>query len=290
MQGAMNMVTNPIIDAFTTEIPILRDGEHPFPVDTRPDFGKTAIIGGIKTSLASRHELALMMQQDVVRLRQGVLETPRIVTASNGYVIATYHLSPRFRTLIDGADLVDADGMSLVFASRLFLKKPLIERAATTDFIEDASRLASENRIKFYFLGAKPGVADLAADKLRARHPGLQIVGTRDGYFDLADIDLIAKDINDSGAEILWLGMGSPVQEEVAYMLQARAKNLAWIRTCGGLFDHCSGTMPRANKLMQRVGLEWLHRAALEPRRLGRRYALTNPVALFHLLTKTRDI
>lgn len=284
------MVTTPIIDAFKREIPILRDGDDPFPVDSRPDYGKAAIIGGIKTSLASRHELAVMMQQDVARLRQGVLKTPRIVTASNGYVIATYHLSQRFRSLIDGADLVDADGMSLVFASRLFLDTPLVERAATTDFIEDASRTASKNSIKFYFLGAKPGIAALAADKLRTRHPGLQIVGTRDGYFDLADVDRIAQDIEASGAEVLWLGMGSPMQEEIAYMLQKRVHNLAWIRTCGGLFDHCSGTMPRASKIMQKLGLEWLHRAALEPTRLGRRYALTNPVALFHLLTKTRDI
>lgn len=257
------------------------------------DYSKTnrlAVIGGINTSLATRKQLAGMMLDDVLRVRDGRLQKPKVITASNGFVVAKYHLSPTFREMIRQADLVDADGMSLVFASRLFLHNPLQERAATTDFIEDACRVAAEHGIKFYFLGAKEGVAARAAKRMTARYPGLSIVRVRNGYFSDFEIDDIAEDIRASGAEIVWLGLGSPRQEDIALQLRDRLSGVAWIRTCGGLFDHCSGAVPRAPRLVQKMGLEWLHRVILEPGRLGWRYALTNPIAAYHLLTKTRDI
>lgn len=268
----------------------LRDVDASPAIDSGGEARHVALIGGIVTSLATRLELAHIMLSDVFRLRAGSLDRPRVITASNGFVVAQYHRSPAFRAMIDKADLIDADGMSLVFASRLFLRHPLRERTATTDFIEDACRTATEHGIKFYFLGAKQGVADRAADRLKAQFPGLSIVGTRNGYFTDDELDGIAADIAATGAEVVWLGLGSPRQEDVAYRLRDRLTGVAWIRTCGGLFDHCSGAVPRAPKLVQRLGLEWLHRVIIEPSRLGRRYVVTNPIAAYHLLTKTRDI
>ncbi len=190
---------------------------------------------------------------------------------------------------MDQADIVDADGMSIVFASWLFNKKPLAERVATTDFVLDASRMAEAHGIRFFFLGAVEGVAQAAATNLQKLCQNLQIVGIRNGYFTEAQEAEICDEINRSGADVLWVGMGSPIQEGFAVRNRERLKNLTWIRTCGGLFDHWSGKFRRAPVWMQRAGLEWVWRAAQEPRRLGKRYLQTNHIAIFHLLTKTND-
>jgi N-acetylglucosaminyldiphosphoundecaprenol N-acetyl-beta-D-mannosaminyltransferase len=247
-----------------------------------------ATVGGMKITRGNRADFAAMMVEDARLADEGVLRQPRFVTSANGFTIASYHSSARFRWLIDHADLIDADGMPVVIASRLLTKAPLEERVATTDFIWDASRVAAEQDVRFFFLGARPGVADEAAAKLVSHFPGLQIVGIRDGYFDPASEDELIDEIVRSGAHVLWIGLGSPLQEEFAVRNLHRLAGLSWVRTCGGLFDHIIGAVPRAPEWMQRRGLEWLHRVLREPKRLGRRYLITNPQAAFHLLTKTR--
>ena len=86
---------------------------------------------------------------------------------------------------------------------------------------------------------------------------------------------------------LLWLGLGSPLQEDFAVCNRHRLKGVGWIRTCGGMLDYYSGRTRRAPAWMQQAGLEWLYRAKLEPRRLGTRYARSNLPALYHILTKT---
>lgn len=245
-------------------------------------------IGGIATARVTRRQLTEIMVSDVHRARARRLVRPNVVVASNGSVIARYHRDASYRALIDNADIVDPDGMSLVFATRLLSKQPLHERVATTDFLIDAATAAEREGIRFFFLGAKPGVARRASHRLTALFPALQIVGVRHGYFEETDSSAICADILESGADVLWLGLGSPQQEAFAMRYRDQLGGLAWIRTCGGLFDHYGADVPRASMWMQRFGLEWLHRAALEPRRLGLRYLASNPLALYHLMTKTR--
>jgi N-acetylglucosaminyldiphosphoundecaprenol N-acetyl-beta-D-mannosaminyltransferase len=247
------------------------------------------IIGGVPTLRTTRAALAERMVLDVARARQGALALPLVVSSSNGAVIADFHSKPAFRNTMLQADIIDADGMPLVMASWLFCKKPLEERVATTDFIHNASASAVQNGIKFFFLGAHPGVAQRAADNLKLLHPGLQIVGCRQGYFNRDEEASICEEIRQSGADVLWIGLGSPQQETFAIANRERLAGLAWIRTCGGLFDHCAGRFRRAPRWVQNIGMEWLFRAAQEPMRLSWRYARTNPVAVYHLVTKTHD-
>jgi exopolysaccharide biosynthesis WecB/TagA/CpsF family protein len=89
--------------------------------------------------------------------------------------------------------------------------------------------------------------------------------------------------------DVLWLGLGSPLQESFAVRNRLRLKGVGWIRTCGGMLDYYSGRAPRAPLWMQKAGLEWLFRSAQEPQRLGSRYLRTNLPALYHLLTKTGE-
>lgn len=246
-------------------------------------------IAGIPTVRATRSQLASLLAYDHARTRLGELSAPRVVVSSNGMVIANFHRDPIFRALMLQAQIIDADGMPLVFASRMFCKKPLTERVATTDFIHDAARVAVETGMRFYFLGGQPGVAHAAALNLRHRHEGLQVVGVRDGYFSLEDEPGICDDIVRQRADVLWVGLGSPKQEAFAVRNRERLGGLTWIRTCGGLFDHMAGRFKRAPLWMQSVGLEWMFRAVQEPKRLGPRYIATNPLAAYHLLKKTHD-
>lgn len=253
------------------------------------DLDNQITIGGIRNSRLTRNELTALMWNDTRRARDGDLTEPKIVVSSNGLVIAKYHQDKVFKQLIDSADIVDVDGMPLVFATRLLCKTPLQERVATTDFVKDASALAANEGIRFYFLGAQGDTAQIAARNLQRAYPGLQIVGARNGYFSLEEEASLCDEIVRSGADILWLGLGSPTQEAFALRNRHRLSGLAWIRTCGGLFDFYSERMARAPQWMQSAGMEWLFRVFQEPRRLGKRYMLTNPVALYHLITKTHD-
>ncbi|MDJ0391465.1 WecB/TagA/CpsF family glycosyltransferase [Roseomonas sp. E05] len=265
----------------------IRTGDAAQPAPLPPV--QTLRVGGIDTARSTRAELAQRMVAQTALARAGTAQRPQLVFSSNGSVIAAYHRDPGFRALIDKADLVDADGMPLVMASRLLCRQPLRERVATTDFIEDACAAAEREGIRFYFLGSAPGVAACAAERLLLRYPRLQVAGTRHGYFGDAEVAGICAEVVRLRTDILWLGLGSPRQEAFAVANQARLAGLAWLRTCGGLFDHMAGTVPRAPRWMQKAGLEWLHRAAKEPRRLGPRYLATNPLATYHLMTKTHD-
>lgn len=254
-----------------------------------PALPDTITIGGLPIARLTRAEMAQLMLDDVAAARSGALSHPRLLTSANGSVVAGYHREPVLRAAIDAMDLIDADGMPLVFASRIFCKRPLTERAATTDFLLDASRAAAEEGVRFYFLGARPGVAARAAEHLRYRFPGLQIAGTRNGYFQEEDLPEIGRLVREVRADVLWLGLGTPRQERMAVALRDLLPGVAWVRTCGGLFDHYGGGVSRAPAWMQTLGLEWLYRGAREPLRLGWRYLVTNPIAVYYLLTRTRD-
>lgn len=249
------------------------------------------IVGGIATAVVTAEGLARRMVDDVAACRaEPDARPPKLVFSSNGQGVALYARDAGFRGLLDRADIVHADGMSVVFASRLFGRPGLPERIATTDFFHDAARAAgaAADPPRFYLLGAKPAQVDAAVARARALYPGVPIVGWRDGYFSKAEEAEVCADIRASGADVLWLGLGRPKQEEFAVRNRHRLSGVAWIKTCGGLFDFLSGERTRAPDWMQTAGLEWFYRMSLEPRRLGWRYLTTNIAATWLLASRTR--
>ncbi len=243
-------------------------------------------VGGIPTACLTRAELIGRMIEDCYAARHGAV-LPKLVFASNGSVIARYHRDPDFRTLMDQADIIDADGMPLVLVSRMMSTVPLPERIATTDLILDASRAAVSAGLRFFFLGSRAGDNERAIAYFRQAFPGLQLIGGRDGYFAKEEEEDICETIRSQAVDVLWVGLGSPLQESFAVRNRTRLQGVGWIRTCGGMLDFYSGRAPRAPFWMQRIGLEWLFRAGQEPHRLGARYLKTNIPALYHLFTKT---
>jgi exopolysaccharide biosynthesis WecB/TagA/CpsF family protein len=246
---------------------------------------ETVIVGGIPTAKITRSELAALMLKDC-RAARAHGDLPKLVFASNGDVIARYHRDHSYRRLMDQADIIDADGMPMVLLSRV-LRAPLPERIATTDFIFDAIEVARAEGLRFYFLGGQEEDNRRGVSHFQTMYPDLQIVGQRNGYFDKSHEAEICDDIRRRQTDVLWLGLGSPLQEDFAVRNRHRLKGVGWIRTCGGMLDYYSGRTRRAPAWMQQAGLEWLYRAKLEPRRLGTRYARSNLPALYHILTKT---
>ncbi|ODN71379.1 UDP-N-acetyl-D-mannosaminuronic acid transferase [Methylobrevis pamukkalensis] len=254
---------------------------------TGPELVETSLLGGLPIAVIDRaRSAALMIEWAMERRGKGL--PPIYVTSANGQVISNCATDPEIRALFDEADLIHADGNPMVAISRFKCAKPIPERAATTDLVHDVARLAELTGARFYFIGGSPEVARKAEENMRALYPRLEIVGARDGYFKKDEEDAVVAAINAARPDILWIGFGVPLEQRFISRNRDRLTGVGLVKTSGGLFDFLSGAKSRAPKIMQSLGLEWLYRAILEPRRLGKRYLTTNPHALWLLLTSSR--
>lgn len=251
-------------------------------------FGEV-MLGGIKTACLSRNGLARMMLADCFAAREIDGARPKLIFASNGHTMALAAKDLDFRRTFESADLIHADSQAAVFASRLLTRTPLPQRSATTDFIHDAAIAAAEHGLRFFLLGATEENNKKAAEILARTYLGLQIVGRRHGYFSQLDEDDICDEINLTRPDVIWVGLSAPLEYKFAVRNRSRLK-AGWLVTCGGCFNFITGHYARAPRWMQAAGLEWLHRLWREPRRLFWRYASTNPVAAFLLLTRTKTL
>jgi N-acetylglucosaminyldiphosphoundecaprenol N-acetyl-beta-D-mannosaminyltransferase len=240
-------------------------------------------IGGLPLAVIGRKESAEFMVGAALA-RRGKAKPPLVITSANGQVLSMCASDRKLRSLFLASDLIHADGTPLVFASWLRSRPRLPERVATTDLFHDVARVAEERVATFYMLGGAPDVMEAAVRNVRRQYPRLNIVGSRHGYFADGELERTIKQINLIGPDILWVGMGVPREQVFALKFRDRLTNVGLIKTSGGLFDFLSGRNSRAPQWMQSVGLEWLYRLALEPRRLFMRYLTTNPHALYLLL------
>ena len=177
---------------------------------------------------------------------------------------------------VNGADLVLADGIGVIYAARL-LKRPLPGRVTGIAFAQGLMAAMAQSGEGLFLLGAKPGYAQQAAQRLVQQYPGLRIVGTNDGYFK--DDGSVVEKIRASGARAVFVCLGAPKQE----FWMARngpATGASLLVGLGGCLDVFSGNVRRAPVLFQRLGLEWLYRLCREPRRIGRMAKL--PLFLIH--------
>lgn len=175
-----------------------------------------------------------------------------------------------FRALLNGAALVLPDGVGIVLGAKL-LRTPLKEKVSGVDFAERLAALLEAEGKSLYLFGGKPGVAELAADKLRARYPGLDICGAADGYFQ--DEAERLDGIRAARPAVLFVCLGSPKQERFM------RDHLGDLDGClmvglGGTLDAFAGTVRRAPAWMQKMGLEWFYRLIQEPRRFKRQLRL----------------
>jgi exopolysaccharide biosynthesis WecB/TagA/CpsF family protein len=246
-------------------------------------------VGGLKTARLSRRDLMTQMVADCANARIDAAHVAKLVFTANGHSVALAATDRSFRETLGHADILHADGQPVVLASRWLTRTPIPERSATTDFIHDAARAAEAHGLRFYLLGGTEDVNARCAQTLRRRYPRLQIAGRRNGYFASADEAAICEDIHRAGADIVWVGLGVPFEQEFCVRNRDRL-SAGWLVTSGGCFGFVTGDCARAPVWMRRSSLEWLHRLWREPRRLWRRYALTNPLAAVLLLVATSSL
>ena len=173
------------------------------------------------------------------------------------------------------SDLINADGQSLVWASR-FLGTPLKERVAGIDLMDHLVKLAHENQFKIFLFGATEEVVTKVVDLYTEKYNAELIAGYRNGYFNKDEDASIAKDIANSGAHMLFVAITSPFQENFMYNNKEVLKDVNFKMGVGGSFDVISGMTKRAPLWMQKYGLEWFYRFLQEPKRMWKRYLIGN--------------
>lgn len=188
--------------------------------------------------------------------------------------IATYNVI--YRWALSKACLRLPDGSGLQLAAK-FVGARFAENLNGTDLFPHIIERASNQRLSVFFLGSKPGVAAEAAARAKALFPNLMVAGTRHGYFNERQNDQIIDEINSSGAEVLLVALGVPMQDIWIARNRHRLKPRITFGV-GAQFDFWSGRVSRAPQLLRKTGLEWTWRLAIEPRRMFKRYVLGNPI------------
>jgi N-acetylglucosaminyldiphosphoundecaprenol N-acetyl-beta-D-mannosaminyltransferase len=219
------------------------------------------------------------MEEAMQRVERFIGEdTPHMIFTGDATGLMKAQDDPELHKIINEADLVTADGAGVVLSSRL-LNQPLNERVSGCDMVGEICKVAAKLGRSVYLLGAAPGVADKAAEKLQLMAPGLQIAGCRDGYFKADEEAALVAEIAALRPAALFVALGIPRQEKFIKQ-HMEALGVPVCIGIGGSFDVISGLKKRAPVWMQRTGLEWLYRVSKEPSRLPRLTALPRIVIM----------
>ena len=206
----------------------------------------------------------------------------RLFVSQNMHGMYVIKRDPRMREVHRQAHVIRVDGMPVVWVARaggLELRRE--ERAGFMDLMHPLMARAAERGWRVYVLAGKPGVAERAAEVLRARHPGLAI-GTDDGYFEIEpghpEVTERLERLRAYAPHVVLVGLGMPRQEH--FLLEhAGALPATALLTCGAAFDYVAGAVPMCPRWLSAIGFEWAYRLLAEPRRLAHRY-LIEPLSL----------
>jgi N-acetylglucosaminyldiphosphoundecaprenol N-acetyl-beta-D-mannosaminyltransferase len=207
----------------------------------------------------------------------------QIVLSGNVHAYNLAYELDWLRQLFEQAGAIRLDGAGVRLAAWLLGHRPPV-RSTAADFVWQLAEFAALRRFTLFLLGGREGVAAEAAAQLRRSHPRLSIAGTHHGYFDKTpggpENTAVVRRINQAGADLLVVGMGMPLQEQ--WLKDNWADLRAPVAMTGGaVFDYTAGRLRRPPRWMREVGLEWLGRLVIEPRKLWRRYLIGNPVFLW---------
>lgn len=230
-------------------------------------------LPSVKISNLLVHELTMSETLDAL---EGLIEMPGVsqhVVVNAAKVVAARN-DAELRGVIADGDIINADGMSIVWASRL-LGTPLPERVTGIDVMFELLHRAEDRGWGVFLLGARDEVITTVKDRIRAAHPSLNVAGHRHGYWTPEDEATVVSQVRASGADILFVALPSPAKE----LFVGRHRDALGVRLVvgvGGSFDIIAGETERAPEWMQSAGLEWAYRFSQEPRRMWRRYLIGN--------------
>ena len=228
---------------------------------------------------------SLTMAEAVARIEDMIAEkTPHLVATANAEMLMRATHDKALKDILCSADLVTPDGAGTVWAAH-HLGEDMPERVAGYDMAQELMRIAPTKHYRLFFFGSAPGVATKAKEKAEALYPGIEIVGTRNGFFTEEDEPAIVSKIQAARPDILLAALGVPKQEK--WLM--KYKDVLGVPVCigvGGTFDVMAGVMKRAPRWMQRAKLEWLFRGMMQPKRAGRLLALPKFVLKVHASKK----
>lgn len=204
------------------------------------------------------------------------------VVTPNPEIVEVCRENPTAMAAVNGADLVLPDGIGVIKGARI-LRTPLKQKTPGIEFAADLiQRMAAEGK-SLYLLGAKPGIAEQAAQRLQDQYSGLVIAGTHDGYFQ--EDAPVVQSIADSCADVVFVCLGAPKQE--LWMAKyGKATGARLLCGLGGSLDVFAGVVQRAPAFWSNIGMEWFYRLCKEPRRIGRMMKL--PLFLVHVRQQKR--
>jgi len=218
----------------------------------------------------------VLSAKDTIKLVEKYVKSkePLHLMGVNADKINELNQNPRLKQIVNSCGIINADGISVVKASR-YLNKPLPERVAGIDLMQNLVRLSEKRGYSVYLLGAKKEVVEKTAAVLRKKHPRLNVVGIHDGYFSEEDWGEISAELKRVQPDFVFVGITSPLKEYLIEYFQNDGNKSVFMGV-GGSFDVISGIIPRAPIWMQKMGLEWLFRVLQEPKRLFKRYFVGN--------------
>jgi exopolysaccharide biosynthesis WecB/TagA/CpsF family protein len=211
-------------------------------------------------------------------------DEPVKVAYANAHSLNLASTDPAFRSALQGFEFVFNDGAGVSLAARV-QGRPVPANLNGSDFTPLLLELAVRQGWSVFFLGGRPGTAERAAGRLATRFPELRVAGTAHGYFEPEQSAAVVASVRRSGADVLIVAMGNPLQE--LWLEEHLAATGALMGVAVGAFlDFAAGNVPRAPRWMNRLGIEWLYRLAQEPRRMWRRYVVGNPLFVMRVLTE----
>lgn len=218
----------------------------------------------------------LTMEDTIEKIEHAVAQDKQIHhTVINAGKIVALQKDKQLRKSVNEADLINADGQAVVWASRI-LKKPLKERVAGIDLFINLLSWAHKNQHQVYLLGAKPEVLKTLKNKLSEKFSPDLVAGAHHGYFKKEEEEHIVQEIANSGARLLFVAITSPKKENFLHRHKDKLAKLNFIMGVGGSFDVLANKTKRAPKWMQTSGFEWLYRLIQEPKRMWKRYLIGN--------------
>lgn len=226
----------------------------------------------------------LSMKETIDLVDETIINKKSItLTDINAGKIIQINEDPKLRSLVMKSDIIQVDGQAVIWASKV-LEKPLKERVAGIDLVENLIELAHRKKYKVFFFGAQEEVVQKTVDKFVSKYSKNILAGYRNGYFKKEEAPQIATEIANSGANLLFVAITSPIQEEFLIENREILEPINFKMGVGGSFDVFSGKSKRAPVWMQNAGLEWFYRFAQEPRRMWKRYLVGNSKFIFLVL------
>lgn len=227
---------------------------------------KKAIVLGCRVDIVDSDETLAIIKEII----QG--KNPAQIVTLNAEIAYNAQHDRNLSELINTARLVTPDGIGIIWAARILGYK-FRERVTGIDLVYSLCKVAAQEGYRVYLLGASPGIAKAAGEKLINKYPNLNICGTQHGYFRPQEHNFLVAEIKKSAPDILFVGLGAPKQE---YWIKENLQELD-VPVCigiGGSFDVIAGVKKRAPSVFIKLNLEWLYRLASEPKRIKRQLVL----------------